>query len=85
MVDVMLLEDLVAELGAGFKGEELGLGESIVAVEEDVVNLWVMVSFRFGPQLGLSKSWQRNSKGSKKVIAFLTLPIFPSWSEVKKI
>lgn len=39
VVDVVLLEDLIAELGAGFEGEELGLGERVVAVEEDIVDL----------------------------------------------
>jgi hypothetical protein len=39
MVDVVLLEDLVAELSASLEGKELGLGERVVAVEENVVNL----------------------------------------------
>jgi hypothetical protein len=43
VVDVVLFEDLVAELGAGFEGEELGLGERVVAVEEDVVDLVIML------------------------------------------
>jgi hypothetical protein len=41
VVGAVLLEDFVAEVGAGFEGEELGLGERVVAVEEDVVNLRV--------------------------------------------
>jgi hypothetical protein len=32
----VLLEDFIAELGAGLEGEELGECESVVAVEEGV-------------------------------------------------
>lgn len=39
VVDAMLLEDLVGELGAGLKGEVLRLAEGVVAVEQDVLGL----------------------------------------------
>ena len=37
--DVVLFEDFVGELGTGFEGEALRLAESVVAVEEDVLDL----------------------------------------------
>jgi hypothetical protein len=39
VVDIVLLEHLVGELGAGLEGEALGLHERVVAVEEDVADL----------------------------------------------
>jgi hypothetical protein len=39
VVDVVLLEDLIAELGAGLEGEEFGECEGVVAVEKDVGDL----------------------------------------------
>ena len=42
VVDVVLLENLVAEVGASLEGEELGLGERVVAVEENVVDLCIL-------------------------------------------
>jgi len=38
-VDVVLLEDLVGELGASLEGQALGLAEGVVAVEQDVLDL----------------------------------------------
>lgn len=48
MVDVVLLEDFVAEVGAGLEGAELGESESVVAVKETVGDLGVklLVSIR---------------------------------------
>lgn len=39
LVDVVLLHDLVGEIGAGFESETLRLAESVVAVEEDIFDL----------------------------------------------
>lgn len=41
MINVVFLEDLVAEVGAGLEGEELGESEGVVAVKEDVGDLGV--------------------------------------------
>ena len=38
-IDVVLLHDLVGEVGAGFEGETLRLAESVVTVEEDIFDL----------------------------------------------
>lgn len=38
-VDVVLLEYLVGEVGTGLEGKTLGLAESVVTVEEDVLDL----------------------------------------------
>lgn len=38
---LVLFEDLVGELGAGFEGERLGEDEGVVAVEEDLLDLVV--------------------------------------------
>jgi len=38
-LDVMFLEELVGQVGAGFKGEVFGEDEGVVAVEEDVFDL----------------------------------------------
>jgi len=35
----VLLEDFIAELGAGLEGEELGESEGVVTVEESVSDL----------------------------------------------
>jgi hypothetical protein len=39
VVDLVLLEDFIAELGAGLEGEELGESEGVIAVEESIGNL----------------------------------------------
>ena len=39
LVDVVLLHDLVGKVGACFEGETLRLAESVVAVEEDILDL----------------------------------------------
>lgn len=38
-VDVMLLQDLVGEVGTGLEGEVLAEAQCVVAVEEDVLDL----------------------------------------------
>jgi hypothetical protein len=37
--DVVLFEDLIGEVGAGFEGELLRENESVVAVEENILDL----------------------------------------------
>ena len=39
----LLLEDLIGELGAGLEGETLRLAECVVAVEQDVLGLTLLV------------------------------------------
>jgi hypothetical protein len=54
VVDIVLLEDLVAELSAGLKCKELGLSERVVAVEKDVVNLRVQIRARSGVSMPIA-------------------------------
>lgn len=54
VVDIVLLEDLVAELSAGLKCKELGLSERVVAVEKDVVNLRVQIRARSGVSMPMA-------------------------------
>jgi hypothetical protein len=37
--ETMLLQDLIGKVGTGFKGQTLRQDESVVAVEEDVLDL----------------------------------------------
>jgi hypothetical protein len=39
VVDLVLCEDLIGELGAGLESQTLRLAERVVAVEEDVLDL----------------------------------------------
>jgi hypothetical protein len=41
VVDVVLFEDLIGEIGAGLEGELLGENEGVVAIEEDILDLWL--------------------------------------------
>lgn len=38
--EALRFEDFVGELGAGFEGEGFGEDERVVAVEEDLFDLW---------------------------------------------
>jgi hypothetical protein len=49
ILDVVLFEELVGEVGTGFEGEALGEDERVVAVEEDVFDLvCALVGCRLG-------------------------------------
>jgi hypothetical protein len=50
-INFVLGENLIAQLGAGGEGHTLGLAEGVVAIEEDVLDLWprMLSASRFWP------------------------------------
>ena len=41
-IDVVFFEEFIGEVRAGFESELLRKAESVVAVEEDVLDLWIL-------------------------------------------